>query len=490
MPSTLLPFLYHTRTILRLTPRMHIRTPTQTPIPTPVVLARSLHATCIRPRGAKADIPFATDVPGEDVPMETPRGTITPSERQVFERIFADIRARGLKPQHRDDEPPAVQSSQSSRSAMLIMQQAAQDARQARPATVTAPGLLAGAAKDRNKALLRFPPELRAAASKALDQVSSQAMGTRKTGIDSSDDDKNIEFAGEEKAVADDWKAPPHSFGRTIELEAKRHPERLRVETAIINASTDIELWNVLEKEVFTMPARLGLGAAVEKEDDEVELAAEAEAEAGAGAEAEEDIGAVVEDGSEDTSDAVEPGATAEPPQKLSLYVHGPLYPAYLLLALRRLNQAYSAPSPLIYTLLPRIKQLGLKSYVLGVSTPFYNELLRIYWQRRGDLNGILGILEEMRHCGLYFDEQTASIIDQIDEAIYSMAGNESPSQFGRYLMNMPEYEAPGEYILNTLLLLSPFSCQTFSSPHPKYSHTGHFPCFMFNLPPPSFPSI
>ena len=48
--------------------------------------------------------------------------------------------------------------------------------------------------------------------------------------------------------------------------------------------------------------------------------------------------------------------------------------------------------SPLTFSLLPRIKELGLESFVLGVSTPFYNELLEIYWKRRGDLLGMMGL--------------------------------------------------------------------------------------------------
>ncbi|KAI1634255.1 hypothetical protein F4809DRAFT_619827 [Biscogniauxia mediterranea] len=505
MPSTLLPFLYQTRTILRMPPRMRIRTRT------PVALARSLHATCIRCK-AHNDIPFATDVPGEDVPMETPRGTITPSERQVFERIFADIRARGLKPQPREDEPPAAQASQSSRSAMLIMQQAAQDALQARPATIRAPSLLAGAAKDRNKALLRFPPELRAAASKALEEVTSQSLDPRRAAGEL-DDDHSAAAADEEMASDQGWKAPAHSFGRTIELEAKRHPERMRVEGMIMNANTDFELWDVLEKEVFTMPAKLGLGrddveteengarednneveataeteSAIDAESKpEAETEAEIEAESGAKSEDEAPAEAAVAEASYDAE--AEPATEAEnsieaedtedtediaPPKKLSLYVHGPLYPAYLLLALRRLNQAYHSPSPLVFTLLPRIKELGLKSYVLGVSTPFYNELLGIYWHRRGDLNGMLALLEEMRHCGLYFDEKTASIIDQVDEAVQSMAGKHNHSAFGRALMTMPAYETSGEYIVDFIL---------YSPPPPPLPL-----CFIFNPSPTPFP--
>ncbi|KAI1411615.1 hypothetical protein F5Y13DRAFT_165370 [Hypoxylon sp. FL1857] len=409
MSSTLLPFLYHTRTILRANSR------------TTTAFARSLHVTSqLR---AKDDIPFALEVGEEDEPSEppAPRGTITPSERQIFERIFADIKARGLKPAFRDDSPSAA----ATRSTMLIMNQAAQDAGQARPATVTAPALLAGAARDRNKALLRFPPELRPAASRALGAIQTSAKALPSGGDEIAYDEASInaDASGDEG-----WTTAPHLISRTVELEAKRYPERSRVEGLITAAKTDFELWDVLEKEVFTMPSKLGLDGTT-PEPKKKKQAAKAPGKG-------KEETAENKNGTKD-----EASESYTPPQKLSLYIHGPLYPAYLLLALRRLDTAFHAPSPLAFSVLPRIKELGLESYVLGVSTPFYNELLRIYWNRRGDLSGMLDLLEEMRHCGLYFDTQTASILNHVDSTVSTLANKKESGSFGRAIMTMPEYE-------------------------------------------------
>ncbi|KAI0880896.1 uncharacterized protein GGS22DRAFT_77821 [Annulohypoxylon maeteangense] len=450
MPSTSLPFLYHTRTILRTNPRKA------------VTFARALHATnrqCVK---GSDDIPFVFNSEEEEI-LSTPppkpprRATITPYERQIFERIFADIKARGLKPSYYKETP-------SDRSTMLIMQQAAQDAGQSRPATVAAPGLLAGAAKDRQKALLRFPAELRAAASRALDTIHATAPP--------GEEDSFTVDEGRKKATADEgWKTPAHTINRTLELEAKRRPERVRVEGLIFNARTDFELWDVLEKEVFTMPARLGIGRKV-KVDEEVEEVVEVVEEGEdvavdeVASESEEAIDtpessevlesalednlAKAEDALEATEDTLEETEDAAadpitnnniPPEELSLYIYGPLYPAYLLLALRRLDTAFSVPSPLVFSLLPRIKELGLESYILGVSTPFYNDLLEIHWNHHGDLVGILNLLEEMRYCGLYFDEQTASILNQVDAAATGLATKVTSGSFTRALMTMPDYE-------------------------------------------------
>ncbi|CAJ2508496.1 Uu.00g135220.m01.CDS01 [Anthostomella pinea] len=433
MSSTLLPFLYQTRTILRVSPRA------------PTSLARSLHATC-RLRAGN-DIPFATDVPGEDIPIEgeettpsettgtTGRGTITPSERQVFARIFADIKARGLKPTLQ--EGVAEPSPVAARSAMLIMQQAAHDAGQSRPATVTAPGLLAGAARDRNKALLRFPAGLRAAARKALDTIEHQAPAMH----------PHEAKTREEDGLADEgWEEPAHTFGRSLEVEAKRYPERNRIEGLITGAQTDFELWDILEKEVFIMPARLGIAKSVSTPDQEQAETLSKRQLKKQSKKKPKKVKAAIHDDAADASGIAEASETiAESddtdPSKLNFYIHGPLYPAYLLLALRRLDTAFHASSPFVFSILPRIKELGLESYVLGVSTPFYNELLEIYWNRRGDLSGMLDLLEEMRHCGLYFDAQTASILNQVDLSVHELAGAKSPSQFGRAIMEMPEYE-------------------------------------------------
>ncbi|KAI0905696.1 hypothetical protein F4823DRAFT_118954 [Ustulina deusta] len=427
MSSTLLPFLYQTRTILRV-PATHRAS---------ARIVRLVHGAS---RSAEATIPFDHEIgpPVRDTVTDggqvANRGTITPMERLVFERIFADIEARGLKPTFEDDIAPAPDSTPN-RSARLIMQQAAYDAGQSSPDTVVAPSILSGAARDRAKARLRLPAQLRGATDKVLDTIKRQAFDARRS--HEATYDAHVANAEKDGFIGAAWKAPAHSFSRALELEARRNPERTRIEGFITSATSDFALWDVLEKEVFTMPARLGIvkstietpkkrGRKATKPTDESENDAEPYLWTSEG-----------ENASPSSDDVSSPDGA----QKISLYVHGPLYPAYLLLALRRLNTAFSAPSPLVFSILPRIKELGLESYVLGVSTPFFNELLAISWTRRGDLSGMLDLIEEMRHCGLYFDRQTASILNQVDTAVSGLANVESRSEFGKALMRMPEYE-------------------------------------------------
>ncbi|KAI2634448.1 hypothetical protein GGS21DRAFT_103191 [Xylaria nigripes] len=420
MSFTLMPFLYQTRTILRIPPHR-----------ASIVVVRSLHTTSRRPspRERLSTIPFDYEIgaPDDEPAPEESRGTITPTERRIFERIFADIEARGLQSTPTDDSATATAPS---RSAMLIMQQAAYEAGQGRPATVTSPAVLSGAAKDRAKALLRFPPPLRGAASKALDTIISQA--TKESPYTYTDENSYIPMSMEKDATVGEWQAPAHSAARTFEVEAKRYPERMRIEGLITSAKSDFELWDILEKEVFTLPARLGIA----KTDSPAEVKTKVKRSSRKRATT------TKEKNSESTEPKANNGDTdSDEPEKLSLYVHGPLYPAYLLLALRRLDTAFHRSSPLVFSILPRIKQLGLESYVLGVSTPFLNDLLEIYWQRQGDLSGMLNLLEEMRHCGLYFDKRTASILNRAQAVLSDLSSTDGRSGFGRALMEMPEYE-------------------------------------------------
>ncbi|KAI1656020.1 hypothetical protein F4813DRAFT_365046 [Daldinia decipiens] len=431
MTSTLLPFLYNTRTILRTNPRITL------------TLFRFLHATRRQLREGD-EIPFASYVPKDETPPDQPlrRGTITPSERRVFERIFADIKARGLKP----FVPEESSATSATRTTLSIMQQAVQDANQIRPATFTTPGIPDGSTQNRQKALLRFPPELRAAASKAFDTI-QPSKSSLPSGDDIAYDEASI--AASRGDLDEGWKVPTNAVDRTVELEDKRYPERTRVEGLITAAETDFELWDVLEKEVFVMPTRLGIGGNASKlVETETTVPRKKKTKAVMASETVdhlEDAAATLEsvDAPEIIPEETDVTSTEAntPSHELSLYIHGPLYPEYLLLALRRLDTAFRVPSPLAFSILPRVKELGLESYILGVSTPFYNELLEIYWTRRGDLSGVLNLLEEMRHCGLRFDAQTASFLGRVNTALTLLATREAPGSFAKALMTMPEYD-------------------------------------------------
>jgi len=189
-------------------------------------------------------------------------------------------------------------------------------------------------------------------------------------------------------------------------------------------AKSDVELWEAMEMEVFTLPDALGIG-----KDMKPKIGAQTSQRAGRN-------GVVRRTGRHQQ----EPKSPVQLAQQRDLEVRGPLYPTYLLLGLRLLDTNFVTSSSLALNVLPRLKQLGLASYVLGVSTSFYNTLMTIYWGRYGDANAILDLLEEMQHAGLYFDADTRSIVQAIMRELMPMAQGKR-GKFSQEIARMPEFE-------------------------------------------------
>jgi len=164
-------------------------------------------------------------------------------------------------------------------------------------------------------------------------------------------------------------------------------------------ASTDLELWGVMEQEVFGLVEKLGL--AEEKEVSQPKTRRRRGKKK------------PVEEAVESSSKALAPDVSAKN-DPLNLEIYGPLYPSFLLLGLRLLERSFAKPSPLVNNILPRIKSMGLMSHVLGASTALFNEQLRIMWYRNDDFLGALDLLREMEQAGLDFDEETLRIVIDI----------------------------------------------------------------------------
>lgn len=417
MSTSYLPFLYQTRTILL------------TRLPLNRTVARALHTTpaCL----AKKDmhIPFESGVVPEEEAAPDPgaTGTITPTERQTFDRIFADIAARGAIPRSNADLPSP--SSTARRSTNFILNAAANDAVPTRSELVASPVQLAEASKDRNKALLRFPPSLRAAANRAFNILKPNHPSAGNTGS-----------MAQQGSQTDADDTPNNFILHMVEMDAKRQPEEQRVNERMESATSEFELWDVLEAEVFSLPAKFGL--VMEPDSREKRILEKQVVEGNRAERRKGDKKKVPKQGIkqqlESRSRELSEEELAE--RKQNMYHYGPLYPAFLLKGLRLLDTKFPMSSRLTLNMLPRVKELGLESYVLGVSTPFYNELLRIYYHRYGDLEKMLDLLEEMRHSGLYFDEGTASILNQVHQQTKSLANGDF-GPFGQAVMSMPEYE-------------------------------------------------
>ncbi|KIW27869.1 uncharacterized protein PV07_07568 [Cladophialophora immunda] len=72
--------------------------------------------------------------------------------------------------------------------------------------------------------------------------------------------------------------------------------------------------------------------------------------------------------------------------------------------------------SPYALLLLPRIRSLGTTSYVLGASPQFYNSLMSLVWLTRSSLREVDGLLAEMERGGVEMDEGTYAVLGGIEE--------------------------------------------------------------------------
>jgi len=365
-------------------------------------------------------IPFEFP-PGMEPPPEPEekRATITPKERMAFNRIFDEIATRGIKPtgpegiRVHDPDPARALAAVN-----VLMQDAeARTYNKRRPAPgeedfdPLSPLDQMRTARDREKTLLRFPPSLREAASRALgvleadrerpinrfsithDSESVAAFGTGPELVDVSDIVKPGPEGSQDTAINENLQMKLDPLGQSVEAEAARRVARLRVEEKMQKAKSDFELWDVLEKEVFPMVGKLGL--------------------------LEEQLSI------EHTKKRGGRKKKSEESKELLMDVHGPLYPSHLLTAIRLLDTSFGRSSPLALNILPRIKELGVASYVLGVSTPLYNYLASIYWKRYGDPIAVLDLLEEMRYAGLYTNEATYNLMLSIHEFFKTASGKQ-----------------------------------------------------------------
>lgn len=383
-PTTMIPLLYQTRTIQRL-PRALLQ---------PVSL-RNLsqsHSPRARPpsrpwqgqnRSGPDAIPFElpADVKITDEEVGVPsdrqdgRTTITPTERDAFNQIFQEIASRDKSRRSRFGSHLVTQTERTSaHPANVIIQNAARGYASPQEPTFTA--------TDRAEALLRFPPSLRRAAMMAL--------GLKEDG----QYDGSVAYDGTAEArvpednIVDMEPSPPPP--RNIE---QQRLEQGRVESMMKDAKTDFELWDIMEKEVFSMVEKLGVESAQRS-------------------------------GRKSKKQGRKAGATATANEdELGMDVYGSLYPSLLLSGLRLLDQSFANPSPLALSVLPRIKQLGLTSYVLGATTPFYNSLMGILWHRYHNVAAVISLWDEMHHAGLSYDSESLRTLEEARENLQQYDG-------------------------------------------------------------------
>ncbi|KAE8448290.1 hypothetical protein EG329_009721 [Mollisiaceae sp. DMI_Dod_QoI] len=350
--------------------------------------------------------------------------TITTREKIAFQKIFSDIFVRSQK----TNPNPHVDSASSDFPSDATKTGDRQKAKTALD------NILSGAIQrhskdiqDYEQAISQFPPALRDDAAKAM------GFGVAEN-----------EEVEEERASREALQS------KADELEALRAPERLRVETLMREAKTDLELWQVMEEEVFSLISKLGLEEHTKLAEaprapklPEVDRKKKGWKKLQKRQEAEQRKQNVVRD--ETSNEKIDEKACEETEDGVSsLQIHGPLYPSFLLLGLRLLDRSFAKPSPLALSILPRIKTLGFISHVLGASTQFYNDLLRIYRYRYDDFPGMIDLLNEMEQSALDMDEETLTIVLEVLN-IQRSVNNNDMGYAVRSLWSMPEFQ-PGKF--------------------------------------------
>lgn len=336
---------------------------------------------------------------------ETGDSTITAGERRAFQKIFSDIfegsQRLSLKKEDWFDDDlgedilPRNKAKAKSKLDNILTNAIRRDL------SSNPEGIVA--------AVERYPPALQAAAAKAIGLANNEE---------------------------DDEGAAPIEGNQLDEeqLEALREPECTRIEGLMRNAKSDFELWDVMEKEVFSLVAKLGLANTPTSQAGPKGSKSKKTRGKNTSPEA---ISEKIEQA--ELNQLVEADNGVSP-----LKLYGPLYPSFLLLGLRLLDRGFARPSALTLALLPKIKSFGFSSHVLGASTQFYNELLRIYHYRQNDFRGMLDLLAEMENLALDLNVETLRVVLEVmrtQKSIY--LGNKGFAL--KALWEMPEF-APHKF--------------------------------------------
>ncbi|TKA68187.1 hypothetical protein B0A49_07136 [Cryomyces minteri] len=214
-----------------------------------------------------------------------------------------------------------------------------------------------------------------------------------------------------------------NAFEEAITTERDPHdPMKLRqdedyrkVEGLLVAAQTDLELWNVLEDNVFARirkldldnenPVKSRVGA------DKAKKTKRGRPKKETAPAPDTSLSHLVHDssGNETRTESLRDRAVGEA-TAAELAIIGPNYPSFLLRAMRILRHDFPS-SLLALSLLPAVKGLGRASYILGASTQLYNELIAIMWHTWADFDAIDELLQEMDRGGLEFNHATLDLL-------------------------------------------------------------------------------
>ncbi|OAG03728.1 uncharacterized protein CC84DRAFT_1149346 [Paraphaeosphaeria sporulosa] len=113
-----------------------------------------------------------------------------------------------------------------------------------------------------------------------------------------------------------------------------------------------------------------------------------------------------------------------------------PNYSSHLIAAANTLRKNFPA-SPLMFNILPTVKDLGRSSYALGASTGLYKALIRAAFRRDNNYPQICALLQDMDNGGIEYD---FSVLAFVDEILATHAGADK-GHYGRSLQAVVRLE-------------------------------------------------
>ncbi|KAI9797901.1 MAG: hypothetical protein M1833_005101 [Piccolia ochrophora] len=401
--GTLLPILYQTRTLQRPWPSSRTtlqQKPSRSFTQTTFSRKPDSNPGNHNPSLTHPSLTSADDPP---VPASDRISTITPSERATFRRIFSEIIS--------STKPPSPGQT-SSASALFDEEDEDDDDEFLPDGDETLDSIFATATRypatnndrrphrrrprdERNDLsfdptsttndadLARYPPALRSYASRASRAVRHE-LASRAT-------------------------------------DSAADPELARIETLLTSATTDIELWTVLEREVFSMIPPLEALLASPPHESET---AKPPRRRGGGRPRRKAVSSSPSAGEGDPSSSSSSAEEQTPPPPpndattitttTTLPATTHLYAPLLLLATRLLASPHFSSPTLALAVFRHVKALGALSRVLGGTAALYNEVMLVTWRVYGDAHGVAALLAEMERGGLAFDEGTRDVLEEV----------------------------------------------------------------------------
>ena len=421
LSSSLFPFLYCTRTLLQQTHRTGSSKGGRASPP-------SRQFTCLQKTHAQAykirrdhNVPFEGDPYTQpDVSFEEPdpqsskRSTITKTEKAVFDRIFKDL----------SQTPPSPLSSQQGAEIEDIDAEA-----EASPEV------------DNLERSFNLNEDLNAIFDAAIRELRLREEAA--TLASTHKQHPQYDYLSQERAIdsviATDagwrtFKRPLRmSMGSSITLSSgivtkstqlrlakAAETHRNVVSRLLERASTDVEIWGVLEREVFSVVSELNEKIEEDKrarrKEMEVEEAKERSKKMlgeGEGEELGKHLVKKKRESKVKKEEIIEREVSMALATNELFYILQESYAEYLLRALRLLRSHHPTSNYALY-LLPTIKRLGPISYVLGTSPGLYNELLFLKWTEYSDVHGMADLLQEMMDKGIETNSVTMVLLARL----------------------------------------------------------------------------